>query len=202
MKRTITTMIFLTAVFALLTAPVFAQVSPIDKGSIQLEGGIVFNSFSGDMYENSNDEGQTFFAVRPGVFYFVIPNLAVGAELDFNTWSQGDANAAEIGIGPKVVYAFNLDKSRTEVKGKIYPFVAAAFLYASRTQNSGVSGAQDFKSSMTRIALGGGAFYMISSAVAISARFVYDIDKWSPDEGNSLDGAILQFGVGIASFIY
>jgi hypothetical protein len=195
-------MIFLTAVFALLTAPVFAQVSPIDKGSMQLEGGIVFNSLSGDLYENSNDEGQTFFAVRPGAFYFVIPNLAVGAELDFSTWSQGDANTAEIGIGPKVLYAFDLDKSRTEVKGKIYPFVGAAFIYTSITQNSGASGAGDVKSSMTRMSLGAGALYMISSAVAVSASVVYDIDKWSPDEGSSLDGAVLQFGVGIASFIY
>ncbi len=170
MRRIFKATLFMAVAFALLAAPVFAQGSPIDKGTFQLGGSIGFASFSGDLYENSDGDGQTAILVNPRVGYFVIPNLSAGAEIGFTSWSQGDGTMSEISIGPAVVYYFDLDKANTEPKGKIYPYLGISFTYNQITTNSGGSGAQDNKWTSTTFSVGGGAAYMISGAVGVFAE--------------------------------
>ncbi len=189
----------------LMAASVFAQGSPIDKGTFQLGGSIGFASTSGDLYENADGDGQTAILVNPRVGYFVIPNLSAGAEIGFTSVSQGDATFSEISIGPAVAYYFDLDKANTEPKGKIYPYLGISFTYNQITTNSGGSGAQDNKWTSTTFSVGGGAAYMISGAVGVFAEVGYDMDsskKTDPVEGDSESGAVIGIMLGITSFIY
>lgn len=189
----------------LMAASVFAQGSPIDKGTFQLGGSIGFASASGDLYENADGDGQTAILVNPRVGYFVIPNLMAGAEIGFTSMSHGDATFSQISIGPAVAYYFDLDKANTEPKGKIYPYLGISFTYNQITTNSGASGAEDNKWTNTTFSVGGGAAYMLSGAVGIFAEVGYDMDsskKTDPTEEDSESGAVIGFMIGVTSFIY
>lgn len=191
--------------FLVVTTAVLAQTSPIDKGAIQLGGGISFHSYSGDLYENSNDDGITEILMSPAFGYFIMPGLTIGGELTFGSASQGDESTSMLRIGPAVTYYFDLDQTRTEVRGKIYPYLGLAFLYNMMTFSSGVPGDEDVKWRQTTFSLRGGASFMVSGAVGIYGQLNFDMDsskRTEPVETESESGSVFGLEIGVTSFIY
>jgi len=143
--------------------------------------------------------------VTPNMGYFVIPNLEIGGQLIYGSDSQGDASNTIFGIGPAVAYYFDLDKTNTEAKGKIYPYLGAAFLYDMMTFNNGQPGAEDIKWRTTTFSLRGGAAFMLSGAVGVYGQLGYDMDsskQTDPVESESISGSVFGLEIGITSFIY
>ena len=206
----------------LMASSVFAQGTPIDKGSILAEGGFSFTSLGGDSFKytdndgNEQDGGATLITFNPQGGYFVMPGLAVGGTIILVKMSEDwggddDATQTAFGIGPAVKYYFNLDKARTEVKGAIYPYLEAAFVYNTLTANSGSQNAEDYKWSGTAIVFEGGGIYMLSNAVGIFGQIGYEIssmkqsepsDNEPADGWESMSDHALAFQVGLSYFIY
>jgi hypothetical protein len=199
--------LILTTILSLVvaTAAVFAQTSPIDKGAMQLGGGISFHSYSGDLYENQDEDGVTEIILAPEFGYFVIPGLTIGGELVFGSASQGDQSSSVLGIGPAVAYYFDMDQTRTEVKGKVYPYLGLAFLYNTISYSSGDPGDEDDKWRQTTFSLRGGAAFMVSGAVGIYGQVGFDFDsskRTEPFETDSESGSVFGLEIGVTSFIY
>jgi len=206
----------------LMASSVFAQGSPIDKGSILAEGGFAFSSLGGDSYKyldenlEEQDGGATLITFNPRGGYFVMPGLAVGGtiilqKMSLDYGAPDNATQTDFGIGPGVKYYFNLDKSRTEVKGAIYPYVTGAFVYNTRTANSGSANAEDYKWSGTAIIFEGGGIYMVSNAVGIFGQVGYEMTSMKqsepaanePADGwESIKDHELAFQIGLSYFIY
>lgn len=79
---------------AALVAASFAGQAQTSKGTYLLGGGAGFNS----------TKGATTWNVSPNAGYFVIDNLAVGANLDVK--DQNTAAGTTFGVGPFVRYYF------------------------------------------------------------------------------------------------
>ena len=116
--------------FVFVVTSVFAQEYPVDKGSKMVLGGITFSSIGGDLYENSDGDRATYINVMPSFGYFVIPGLAIGADLLYDRTSQGDDTENTLGIGPKVIYAIGANKTPEKIKGtiKAFPLTITIFL--------------------------------------------------------------------------
>jgi hypothetical protein len=143
--------------------------------------------------------------IAPEFGYFVAPGLTIGGELAFGSASQGDESSTILGIGPAVAYYFDMDPTRTEVKGKIYPYLGLAFLYGTITYNSGDPGDEDVKWRMTTFSLRGGAAFMVSGAVGIYGQLGFDMDsskRTEPIEQDSESGTVFGLEIGVTSFIY
>jgi len=197
------TLIFTAAIALIFAGVSFAQDSPIAKGSYQLGGGISFQSWGGDLYENGDGDSETDIEFNPFFSYFVTNGLSVGGRLDFSSASQGDAKASGFGIGPQVAYYFTVGQ-KTETKGSVFPYVGASFTYASTTTNSGAPGAQDFKLTGTEIGLFGGAVYMLNGSVGVFGQLEYDMHSLKvkePVEGDSESGTVLQLFTGFTFFL-
>ena len=197
-------LIFVAALVIVFAGAAIAQDSPISKGSYQLGGGISFQSWGGDLYENGDGDGETVIEFNPFVNYFIANGLAIGGELDFSSASQGDAKSSGFGIGPQISYYFNVGQ-RTETKGSIYPYIGASFSYATTTFNGGDPGDVDIKFSGTEIGLFGGAAYMLNEYVAIFGQLEYDIHSLKmtePVESDSESGKVLQLFTGFTFFLY
>ncbi|PKK84537.1 MAG: hypothetical protein CVT49_02895 [candidate division Zixibacteria bacterium HGW-Zixibacteria-1] len=180
------------ALFAVTAA---AQETPIDKGSMILGGTVTFQSYSGDLYNNQNGDGEKIFAFMPSFGYFIAPGVVIGADLIYHSDSQGDWSGSIFGIGPMVGYYFNTNKERTEIKGSMYPYVKGTFQY--------LKSGGDYVDE-TNTAFGGsvGINYMLSNAVAVD--FGINVMSATEDlEGyDSLSGTVITIGAGMQAFIF
>jgi len=182
-----------TSIFVLLLVLAFsAQASKLGEGRKIVGGSLSFQSASGDRYE-INGDGQTMFSLSPSAAIFLgAPGLAVGAELNFSTWSQGDNSTSSWGIGPMVQYYFGAEEDKD-----MYPFVGASFLYSSMTRDFG----NETTDTETVIHLTGGVLYFLNNNVGINANLFYDMHSYEPDGGSSIDGSIFGVGAGFSILI-
>ena len=183
------------AAILLLTGAVVAADNPVDKGSIILGGTVFFQSQSGDLWENADEDALTTFGVTPSVGYFVIPSLMVGGEVDLLSMSQGDDSYTIWTAGPVVGYYFNLDQTRAEVKGAIYPYLKAFFRYGQISNSSDVD----------IMAYGGqgGAVFMLSNAIGLDGAVRFQGDSYKPDGADdSITGTTIWVGAGITAFLW
>jgi len=193
------------AMVMLLSFGAYAQTGPIDKGSIMLGGGFQYTSASGDLYENFDGDGPTTMIFSPSFGYFFIPSLAFGIDMDLTSTSLGDYSMSDMGVGPTVMYFFDLKKDEKDSKGKIYPYVGAGFYYVTSTMDSGDPDSEEAKKSGTRIVAAGGATFMLSSAVGAYGELFYSADSekhTDPIETDSESGSKLGFEVGVRAFIF
>jgi len=192
--------VFVSLVVLMFAASAFAATSPIDKGSMILEGNVYFQSASGDLYKNEAGDAQTVMAFMPSVGYFVAPSIMVGATVEFAQNKQGDNKLTTIGIGPMVGYYFNMDAARTEVKGAIYPYIKAFFMYNSEKHDNGTT---DYTNKVTTFGGQGGIVYMLSNAVAADISVKFESDSYKPDGADkSTTGTIITFGAGFTAFMW
>ena len=106
-----------------------------------------------------------------------------------------------------VGYYFNMDAARTEVKGAIYPFIKAFFMYNSFKTDYGTD---DWTEKVMSFGGEGGIVYMLSNAVAVDLGIMFRNDSWKDDDKNipegetndSVSGTVIQFGVGFTAFMW
>lgn len=168
-----------------LAATASAQSSPNDKGSINIGGMFSFDSYGGEWW---GDDGYTQMMIVPSFRYFIIPGLAVGADLMVNRWDEGDWAETMLGIGPAVAYMLKTSNEN------LYPYAGAKLLLIRDSWDG--SSASGFD-----IGFGGGLAYMLAKNVAVTAELNYHIQRWSW-EGESEGGHLLSLSVGLAVFLY
>ncbi len=189
--------LFLLSIMFVFAATAFAAESPIDKGSMIVGGTLMYASLGDDLYE-SDDESMTLITVTPSVGYFVSPGLLIGADFTFSSISAGDdgIDYSAFAIGPCVGYYFNMDPTRVEAKGAMYPYIKGFFLYGSVSED-------DEDATMTSFGGRGGIIMMLSNAVALDMGIQYNKDSFEPDGADeSISGSRLQIGGGITAFLW
>ncbi len=184
----------------LLAGAVMAAETPVDKGSMVVGGTAYFMTQSGDWYENADGEGVNTIALEPSIGYFVAPSIMVGGRILFESESQGDNKETIFGIGPEVGYYFNLDATRTEAKGAIYPYVKAFFVYA-QYKDEWTGG--DETTDITMFGGQGGGVFMLSNAIGLNASVKFQSESYKEDDADeSVSGTSLQVGAGITAFLW
>jgi len=182
------------AITLLFAGAIMAAETPIDKGSMIIGGTAYFMNQSGDLYE-SGGEALATIAIAPTVGYFVAPNIMIGGKIDFLSWSRGGISHTYWTAGPVVGYYFNLDQTRTEAKGAIYPYLLAFFMYGQESNSSGAD----------LMAYGGqgGAMFMLSNAVGVEAGVRFQSESYKPEGADeSTTGTTLMVGAGITAFLW
>lgn len=191
----------------LLAATAAAADSPIDKGSFMLNGSAFIQSQSGELYEGPGDEAVTtvgagsvainYFSVEADQTFgiFVSPGVMVGGQLGFQSISQGDDKITYFAVGPTIGYYSKINSSHADVKGTIYAYGGAFFTIGSVDF--------DFGDAVTATEFGGraGIVCMLSSAVGADIGAKFQRDTFS-DNGESVSGTTVRFGVGISAYIY
>jgi len=197
---TVCTLIF---ILAFLCSFAFGETSPIAKGRKILDGSFAMSSSGGDLYEDLNgDRGASINGAVSGG-YFLIPNLAVGAKFSLARDSYGDSSSAYWGIGPQLSYFIGSPEPKDDFQGVVYPFLSVCFLYSRDTAKMKIlEETETFTDSLITIGLGGGICVMVSDTVGFVIRTDYEIDRLSPDEGDSISGNEIVLRAGIAAFGY
>jgi len=177
-----------------------AQDLPIDLGSIYLGGGWSIDMSGGDLYNDSEDNSQKSFTINPFVSYFAISGFRIGGELELTNWSQGDRSSSVFGIGPHVMYYFNIGGA-TEAKGATFPYLGAKFLYESYKTDIGTN---SYTNKWTKFGFVGGAIHMLSDAVGVFSEAAFNIHSYKPDGSDeSTSGYTISFFIiGFSYFIY
>lgn len=188
------------AVMLLLSGAVMAAETPIDKGSMIVDGSVYFMSQGGDYYKDTADNSVAVIGIMPSVGYFVAPSIMVGGQIVYVSASQGDDKETTFGVGPVVGYYFNLDATRTEVKGAIYPYVQAFFVYGQyKCEWTG----GDETTDITMFGGEGGGVFMLSNAVGLNASVQFQSESFKPDGADeSISGTTLTVGAGITAFLW
>ncbi len=161
------------------------------KGSWELGGGFSFKTTSGDYYENTDGDGSTDFSIHPDLGYFIMDGLVVGASLEFSSHSQGDVSNGTFGLGPFVNYYFPLEL------GPGHPYGHLSYLYNSMSFDNGTTDGSD---SFTRLMLGVGYDVPLNEHVGIYGLIHYDMDSFTPDGGDAVDGNQMGLMVGLKVF--
>ena len=167
-----------------------ATDSPVDKGSKVLYGTSFFAYQSGDLYENSDGDGQLNITANLGLGYFVSPGFEIGGEFALITLKQGDASLTTTLFGPAVAYYFNAEKERAQIKGAWYPYVRAFYQYVNISSGGASASASSFGAMF-------GVVHMLSNAVAEDIGI-----KFQKDEIEGVSGTTIWFGAGIKAFIW
>ena len=188
------------AAILLLSGAVMAAETPVDKGSMILGGTAYFQSQGGDLADSLYGDSRTEFGLTPSVGYFVAPSIMIGGEIQFISSSIGDYKETSFRVGPVVGYYFNIDATRTEPKGAIYPYVKGFFLYGQEKYDDGTN---DFTIDVMTFGGQGGGIFMLSNAIGLDAGVRFQSDSWKPEDADeSTTGTTLWFGAGITAFLW
>jgi hypothetical protein len=124
-----------------------------------------------------------------------MPNLFLGAHVEFINDSQGDYTRTVFGMGPVVRYYFGGEYS------KYFPFIAARLDYRKTSVDIDDGEPPPDVTSMS-YGFAGGLTTMISKNVGIRAALFYMIDSEEPEDLDSVDGNRLGLRIGVESFIW
>lgn len=180
----------LAVIFVLALAPMaFAQNNAIDAGSMIIGGNIYFTSYSGDLHKTGSPmEAKSAMGFVPSLQYFIIPGLAVGAEVIYETSkNDSDIKTTMYGIGP--VAAFYITAAEN-----IFPFAQIAYEYKKWKLDTD-------KATVMNIPLSVGCVFMVSKQVGINAEFTYTFENVKPDGGSSIKGTTMDLRLGVKAFI-
>jgi hypothetical protein len=188
--------------FLYLTGIALGAEYPVDKGSTLISGGFSFASSSGNLYEDSEGNATKALGFAPNVLAFVVPNLALGGNVDFVWASQGDLSMTTLAIGPKIGYFVGQSNSKS------YPYFSMGFNFLRNTfeEEVYVGGGryekEEFTISGTRFFFGAGLYNMVGSHLAIGFEGTYNLDSLKPEDGRSESGAIFLITVTLAGFMF
>jgi hypothetical protein len=177
----------------LSAAPCQAQHYATDRGVWSIGGTVRLSHFR----DRGNDVGTTILDINPRVSYFVVPGLAVGANLQFARFSsEGDVSKV-YGIGPSATYYF------IQRKTLISPFLSLRTLLTHSRSDF-----ETFPSvtteAFTWLVSGGAALFLARNA-AITGELFYTHLKVTDDFGdvsqsNDAEEFGTQFGVAVYLF--
>lgn len=198
----------LAAVLLLCAGLVAAADSPVDKGSLYLNGSVFFTSRSGDLWESDGESVTTLgvgnanigmdgliIDITPTIGYFVAPGFFVGGQMAVNRYSLGESDLTVIAVGPTLGYYFNAASTRPEVRGSAYPYVRGFFTFSNFSNGNGVT--------VLQYGGKGGILYMLSRAVGADLAVQFRGDRWDSDyTDNAETGTTLSVGLGFTAFIY
>lgn len=177
----------------LLPACLLGQSYAVDRGVIMADGVVSFSSAGGDLYENSDGDKQTAFLLNPTVGYFCMPNLVGGLELLFASNTQGDHKTTATGLGPKLAYYIGDSSS------DLFPFIGASLMWVKGKHENSL----DWEETKMNIHLSAGATKMIAKNVGITAKVVYSMDSYKPEDADeAVKGNKITIGIGISTFIF
>ncbi len=194
MKKVIISLLIL-----LFSMSAYAADGPIDQGSMIIEGGGYLQVSGGDRYKIGEDNQLTMLFM-PSIGYFVVPGLMIGAQFQLEIFSAGDYSATTIGFGPTLAYFFNMDSDSKKIKGALYPYMKAFFLYSQYSWDYPYG---DGTNKLLTIGGQSGFMYMISKSVAADLNVLFKIDTFD-DEGDSIteSGTVFQIGFGFTAFVW
>lgn len=165
--------IFLAIAFSAILTAIHAQT---EKGDWLVGGRIDINT--GD---NSTNIGFT-----PGAGYFIINNLAIGANLVIDYSKSADIKVTNFGIGPFVRYYFTTAKVRPLLHGSLSFLNTKVKTPLGSESNTGMN-----------IFLGGGAAIFINENVSLEPIMGYTNTKYKNFEGSGG----FSFGFGFQVYI-
>lgn len=207
MNKTLTIIVAI-ALTLLLTASVFGEVGAMKKGSWYMAGGWTagFAKQGGDAYKDADDKTPSMINFSPSVGYFFADGLAVGALIDFNSYTWGDYKSTGFGFGPKLYYYFGA-AANDIVKGKMVPYATGSFTLTSDKTESPSFLEEDetttFKTSGSNIHLGLGGIYMFANSFGVFGEAYYEMQKSKvkePVEGESVSGSEFGIMIGVNAF--
>jgi hypothetical protein len=135
----------------------------------------------GGILDLNTSSENTSFEFSPNAGYFVVNNLAIGANMQISYDELGNLKVNSFGIGPFVRYYFT--------DAKIKPFFMSDMNFLNRkiTTSSGSNTETAFN-----YFLGGGAAFFINENVAVEGILGYDHTKVSDEDGSG--GLRLRIG--------
>lgn len=166
----------------------FAQDYAVDKGVITAGGMAGYISMGGDLHENSDGDGISVITIHPMVGYFIMPNLGVGLNFEYKSWSQGDDKENTLGIGPGVAYFLG------DANSDMYPFIAVGYSYKS------VKNGYEYTRGDIPIQIG--VVKMLAKNVGLVAGVAYTIESKKPKDQDAIKGNMLEIALGINTFIF
>ncbi|MFC1475350.1 hypothetical protein ACFLQG_01760 [Candidatus Zixiibacteriota bacterium] len=196
--------------FIALASAVMAADSPIDKGSLLLDGSVYYQSQTGELWDDNEDVGVTTVGfgsvgigaisleVTPTVGYFVANGVCIGAQIGFQSISFGDDDKINIfAVGPSLGYYVKTNPSSTDVKGSVYIYGRGYVTFGSlRDEN-------DDGTDITQYGANVGLIYLVSSAVGADLSMKIQKDSWKDKDASEAEtGTTIRFGVGLTAFIF
>ena len=168
------------------------QASPLERGVWLIAGtGRIYN------HRDIDDDSRRFVLdLNPQLGYFVLPHVAVHANLGFAYSSTSGGFSRQVGVGPGLTYYVGRPRSR------VLPFVTARTLFVW-----GRAGPHDEPSSVSRYRhwlAGGGLSWLVSRNVGLTAEAFY---QWSSlnqlaREGGTNSDEIYGLNLGVTVFAY
>ncbi len=145
----------------------------------------------GGSFRMNTAKNSTQLSFTPNVGLFVVNNLALGGNLDFDYSKAGDTKVTTFGIGPFARYYFTTETQT------IRPLVHANFNYISSKSKIGTTPAITSTNTGMNYFVGGGAAAFISNNVSIDAVMGYDHTKYKDFNGSGGFAFTLGFQVYI-----
>jgi hypothetical protein len=173
-----------------------AQNSPISRGTWLLGGTGSFHSAK----DIGNKSSAFVIDLSPKVGYFIVPHLAVSANLRLGVVTDSLDHSTDWGVGPGVAYYFGKPQAR------FFPYLTARTLFLWS-----VSGANDSSASSALRSwneswlLGAGGTAMVAKNVGFTAELFYQHDHFGAvlDQQSTANSSV-QYGVnlGVAVFVF
>jgi hypothetical protein len=196
-------------VLAALTGAAAAADTPISKGSMMLDGRIYFQSYSGELWRNYEDDspsevglgsvGFTQFSmeVTPLFSYFVSDGVCFGVQAGYQSLSVGHDKLNSFAVGPSLGYYVKINPTATDNKGSFYAYGRVFFNFGTLSDEHGDG------PSITQIGGKVGLLYMISSAVGTDFSVKVQGDSWKAEGASeSESGMTIRVGLGLTAFVF
>jgi hypothetical protein len=180
--------ILLSLYFIIGTSCLFSQQYALDSGSIMLSGTANFTKYSGAFYKETEGTGTNLLSLSASGHYFIIPNLILGAGVDFSRLSQREDAFTTISAGPNLGYALGGPES------KIFPYIITGYRYNLYEDVVDITGSDIF--------FGIGAILLGADHVGLDLNVTYHIMNLEPEGGESQSGNVFSVGCGIAGFLF
>jgi len=182
-----------TGAFLVASASGAAQSHATDRGVWLLDGSasLVHTAASG------SSSGSTGLGISGAVGYFLIPGVAVSANLQFAHSTASGSSSTLYGIGPGIAYYFGRGAH------KVHPFLAVSALFAHQTLSS--SGTSTATSHSLAWVGSGGLVFLLARNVGVTGEAYYTQSHFTSSYlGTSSTRTQKQYGTrfGLAVFIY
>jgi Outer membrane protein beta-barrel domain len=178
---------------ALAPSLVEAQHYPTDKGGVLVAGTANLSHFR----DKGSNASSTSLTLNPRVGYFVVPGLAVTANLQLIFASSENASTHAYGIGPGVTYYF---RHKTVV---LNPYLSVRTLYYRETSH--LDGFPDRTAEQFAWAGAGGVSLFVARNVALIGELYYQhfhvtVRVQDASASSSAEEYGVQFGV--SAFVF
>ncbi|MBI3187906.1 MAG: outer membrane beta-barrel protein [Gammaproteobacteria bacterium] len=167
---------------------------PMNTGTYSISGSVSYSNNEQASFSQSTGNitlKEKSIRLFPGFMYFVQPELAIGASLQYAKTSGDVTGLDTIGLGPVVRYYFLTED--------MYPFIEGEYIYSQSKTDDG------FESNVRTATVGLGMDYFLARNVAIEPMLTYSDSSFHLTGGGTsadLDASGIVFRIGINVFVY